>query len=318
MKEFNYLVVGAGSIGRRHFDNLKVLGKQAELLPWRQFDDGMFDATLKQKKGRIAVVIATGTGIRLELISRCAEYEVPLYIEKPLAYTRDQLSQIFSIPMELQRRSVIGFMMRYHPIVQKMAGFKLSGPFRSTLAIGHNVNQWRKEWSFSESYASDPEGGGVLLDLCHEIDMACILDPELRVTSVSCLEHPAFGGVDVASSISAQGTRLGLCTIHMDYLAPQLIRRGSFEGLHERFDYDFQKNAIVVSGNGPDCEQKLPQERNSLFLSLMKDFISLAEEQDTPFNKLFPRMDLVRNSCNAIADAWEKRRFVGQIEADLT
>ncbi|QFT32790.1 Inositol 2-dehydrogenase/D-chiro-inositol 3-dehydrogenase [Labrenzia sp. THAF82] len=316
--EFTYVVVGAGSIGKRHFDNLKALGKQAELLPWRRFDSLMFDAMLKQKKSRVAVVIATGTRIRFELISRCAEYDVPLYIEKPLAYTRDQLDQIFSIPEELQRRSVVGFMMRYHPIVQKLAEFKLSNPFRSTFTIGHDVNQWRSEWCFSESYASDPEGGGVLLDLCHEIDMACILDPELSVTSVACLEHPTFKGVDVASSISAQGKKVGLCTIQMDYLAPHLVRRGNCEGLHESLEYDFETNTVVVSGIGPKDTKTLPKERNSLFLNLMKDFIGLAEGQDRPFSKQIPRMDLVRGSCDAIVDAWEHRRFVGQIEANLT
>ena len=34
---FTYFVIGSGSIGRRHFANLRTMGKSTELLSWRRF-----------------------------------------------------------------------------------------------------------------------------------------------------------------------------------------------------------------------------------------------------------------------------------------
>jgi hypothetical protein len=44
----------------------------------------------------------------------------------------------------------------------------------------------------------------VLLDLCHEIDMASVLFPDLRLKSVTSVGHPNYAGVDFSSRLTVQ------------------------------------------------------------------------------------------------------------------
>ena len=55
-----FLVVGAGSIGKRHADNLRALGEAVELIPYRAFDP---DAVAR-RDDVAGMVIATATPIR--------------------------------------------------------------------------------------------------------------------------------------------------------------------------------------------------------------------------------------------------------------
>ena len=62
-----YYVVGSGSIGRRHHDNLQKLGAEAHLFGWRGLDMTTLEALIGGAESA-AVVIATATQVRLELI----------------------------------------------------------------------------------------------------------------------------------------------------------------------------------------------------------------------------------------------------------
>ena len=64
------LVIGAGSIGRRHHDNLTTLGAVPKLLSWREAGFAGAAAAMDQAE---AVVIATATDIRQRLIQFAAD-----------------------------------------------------------------------------------------------------------------------------------------------------------------------------------------------------------------------------------------------------
>lgn len=305
----SYLVIGAGSIGRRHHGNLRSLGAEAELLPWRGFDARAFEARLA---GVAGVVIATATGIRLELIEVCARAGVPVYVEKPLAFRVDEVERIYAVAAPVAERSVLGLMMRYHPAVMARAE---AGPeaFGFDFEIGHDVRQWRANWRFADSYAAKAEGGGVLLDLCHEIDMAECLFPGLEVQAVDCIGHADFPGVDFATRIALARNGGPVGTVAMDYLSPTFVRRAAFRGREGIVDLDLLSCREVASAAGAETVRTWAFERNDMFLGLMRDFMSLAEGRETSGNPLMPRLDRVRKSARLVASAWEAREFQGLI-----
>lgn len=307
------LVIGSGSIGRRHHDNLQTLGASSRLVSWRE---GGLGGALSALDGAEAVVIATATDIRLPLIEAAAARGLPLYVEKPLAFRPSEVEKIAEVAAPVAGRSMLGLMLRYHPAVRALAEADLGDVFQFALTIGHDVTKWRENWRFSESYASRADGGGVLLDLCHELDLAACLFPGLAVVQVDSLGHPAFPGVDFASRISLR--RQGLVgDVSMDYLTP-LLHRGTVLRGHERMhDFDLAAQSYRVTDRTGARFLDLPLERNAMFLDAMRDFLALASGQPTSGNPLMPRLDLCLPSARLVAQAWSMRTFVGEIQKDI-
>jgi predicted dehydrogenase len=307
------LVIGSGSIGRRHHDNLLALGASSRLISWRA---GGLGGALAAMTDAEAVVVATATDIRLPLIEAAAARGLPVYIEKPLAFRPEEVEAIAEVTAPVAERSMLGLMLRYHPAVRALAAADLSDVFHFALTIGHDVTQWRQNWRFSESYAAKAEGGGVLLDLCHELDLAACLFPGLEVTRVESLGHPAFPGVDFASRVSLRrGGVVG--DVSMDYLTPLLHRRTILRGTERMHDFDFAAQVYRVTEPSGPRVLDLPLDRNAMFLDAMRDFLGLAFGGSTHGNPLMPRLDLCLPSARLVAQAWALRGFVGEITKEI-
>jgi predicted dehydrogenase len=307
------LVIGSGSIGRRHHDNLQTLGASSRLVSWRE---GGLGGALAALDGAEAVVIATATDIRLHLIEAASARGLPLYVEKPLAFRPNEVEAIAEVAAPVADRSMLGLMLRYHPAVRALAEADLSDVFQFALTIGHDVTQWRANWRFSDSYAARADGGGVLLDLCHELDLAHCLFPGLKVTGVESLGHPAFPGVDFASRISLVSQGL-VGDVSMDYLTPGLHRRTILRGTERMHDFDFAAQDYRVTDAGGQRKLALALERNAMFLDAMRDFLALASGAPTSGNPLMPRLDLCLPSARLVAQAWAARRFLGEITKEI-
>ncbi|WP_309663995.1 Gfo/Idh/MocA family oxidoreductase [Tabrizicola sp.] len=308
------LVVGAGSIGRRHHENLMALGAQSHLIGWRGFSAQALAARLAE--GADAVVIATATDVRLPLVKACAAAGVPFYVEKPLAFRPADVETIAVLAAPVAQRSMLGMMMRYHPAFRELAATDLSDVFQFALSIGHDVTQWRANWRFSQSYAAKADGGGVLLDLCHEVDMAACLFPGLSVHAVESLGHVAYPGVDMASRISLGRTGLS-GDVAMDYLTPKLHRHCILRGSERMHDFDFaSQHYVVTDAAGPAALHK-PLDRNEMFLAAMRDFLALVAGRVVSDIEHLPRLDLCLPSARLVAGAWAARVFNGQIRKEI-
>ena len=311
-----YFVVGSGSIGRRHHDNLKALGAEVHLLGWRGLDMATLEAMIGgacSRGGQAALVIATATQVRLELIALAGRLRVPFYVEKPLAYRMDDLERIYDAAAPVAERSMVGFMMRYHPALRALAEEPVAA-YRFHMEIGHDVRQWRANWRFGDSYAAREEGGGVLLDLCHELDMAHVLFPGAGVTAVESIGHADFPGVDFATQVTLAQDGGPVGTAAMDYLSPRSLRRAVLRGREEVLDLDWLAPRWVRSDGKEEQVREWAFERNDMFTGIMRDFMALVEGGETGGNPLMPRFDRVQESCALIARAWEAREFRGQIE----
>ncbi len=304
----HYTIIGGGSIGRRHYENLVHLGADARLIGWRGLSEADLGAALD---GAIGAVIATATDIRKLPIRAAVERGVALYIEKPLAYRAADLTALMEVAAPVAERSVAGFMMRYHPAVRALYDDPVEA-FRFSFEIGHDVRQWRQNWRFADSYAARSEGGGVLLDLCHEIDLASFLVPGVEVVSVDAVGHADFPGVDFAARVSmARDGAHG--AVAMDYLSPRFIRRASLIGRETGIDLDLLNGRQVRWRGDKETSRDWDFERNEMFLGIMGDFMALAEGRAPSDTPLLPRLDRVAQSCGLIANAWEARKFTGEI-----
>ncbi len=307
------LVIGAGSIGKRHAGNLERLGARVEQMPWRACD--LHD--IAKRTDVTAMVIATATQIRLELVQLCAQKGWPFYAEKPLAWRVDQAQAIHAAAAPVAARSMVGFMMRYHPAVQDLVARDLSHIYGFSFEIGHDVRQWRANWRFADSYAAKPQGGGVLLDLSHELDMALALFPGLTVQSAQSIGHLGFPGVDFATRIALAAPNGPAGTVAMDYLSPVSLRRAGLRGMDGILDLDFLAPALTHATPKGSETLRYSFDRNDMFLSAMRDFLALVDGRAPSGNPLLPRFDRMETSTHLIAAAWEARTFTAQLSHDM-
>ena len=169
------------------------------------------------------------------------------------------------------------------------------------------------ELSFADSYAADPDGG-VLLDLCHEIDLAFLLCGSAPA-SVSSIEHPDFAGVDIATTLICvnrwpQHTHCyGLSSTSADTTGTH-YRIGTRNRIRRR------KCPLHQITADKRVTQNLGQERNTMFVDFMSDFMALAEGRETT-NPHIPRLDRVEDVCLRLKER-EMREFKGQLRANLT
>lgn len=311
------LVIGAGSAGRRHHKNLVALGAESTLMPYSDFVEEGRGPNEKRVHGWDGAVIATSTHIRLDVIRHFAAAGVPLYIEKPLSFRTSDLHEILDAAKDIASRSMVGFMMRYHPAFRCLGDADLAGIYRFSFEIGHDVRRWRPGRRFAGSYGARADGGGVLLDLCHELDMASFLFPRARELSVRCLGHDDYPGVDFCTSVALSGPSAPLGTVSMDYLSPVYIRRMTLRGTDDSFEFDFARDSYLRdAGDGP-VHVPLRCERNELFLAAMRDFLSLIAGRALDNLRYVPRLDLAAESCMLIARAWDAREFRGTIAGDF-
>lgn len=312
----NIPVIGSGSIGTRHHQNLQSLNVRSELLSVRQ--NGVTRLTQLLQDSEIdGVVIATATPIRLELIRLCAANDIPMYIEKPLCVTAAQVKEIFELcDARLAARSMVGFMMRYHPLVKRLCTQSVDDVYRFDLVIGHDVTQWRQNWSFAQSYAADPIGGGVLLDLCHELDLAKLLFPSASITSVSSIGHSDYPQVDFATQINLAADNGALGTVSMDYLSPVSTRQITLYGRESLTTVDMNTLQYRCDNGDSVVADKTDFERNDMFIDAMQDFLLLIGGDNA--SEYCPRLDLMHDHCELIAHAWESRRFTALLDHQIS
>lgn len=212
------LVIGCGSIGRRHIRLLKEMGVRVEGVDtsreagWRVSDEfGVMTYTelhhalehCYDEQGELSrwdgAIIATPNHLHYETAQEViVNAGIPVLIEKPLAHTLVDAEALTNhadtegVPM------LIGYTLRFHPGLRKLKKLLDEGTLgtvrHATIRCSSYLPSWRPGTDYHQNYAaSQAQGGGVLLDCSHEIDYACWLLGEPESVSCTTLNTGALG-----------------------------------------------------------------------------------------------------------------------------
>jgi len=196
------LIIGLGSIGMRHLrllseiDNFDVIcfrsGKRKYLPDFHEkYGIEIFeslDRAIDEKPD--FAIIANPTALHLETALSLAYAEVPFLIEKPVADRMEGLNELKKVVLGKNLPVMVGFQLRHHPDYKHLVRVVNSGAIGIPLYLHGCVGQYLPDWhpqdDYRQSYSAKKElGGGVILDLCHEIDIANSIFG--KVVSVSCV-----------------------------------------------------------------------------------------------------------------------------------
>jgi predicted dehydrogenase len=180
MKDKNILLIGYGSIGKRHTKNLIDIGiKPYILTKYSDNLDVIFLRDLKEIKDKNidCCIIATPTARHLDDLKKCLTLSnLPkiILVEKPLECSYLRGEKIIDISKKYGIDIFIAYNMRFLNVFNLIKKFIKEQ--KDTIRIvdvvaGQDLKEWRPYKDYTESYSAHrDQGGGVDLDLSHEID----------------------------------------------------------------------------------------------------------------------------------------------------
>lgn len=173
------LIIGLGSIALKHIVAIKTLEPDAEIYALRSNQSGsevegvISCYTLSEVPPEIRfIIISNPTSLHLQTIKDIAHYGLPLFIEKPPIDNLEDANEILELVDKLNLPTYIAFNLRFHPIVQWLKNnIDTYRVIEVNAYCGSYLPDWRPNQDYREVYSAHEEfGGGVHLDLTHEID----------------------------------------------------------------------------------------------------------------------------------------------------
>jgi predicted dehydrogenase len=288
------LVIGGGSIGKRHLANLTTLGVQhlalvemdparreavAGELSVRSFPD--VEAGLEWQPD--FVVIATPTHLHLEQSSRVVRGDFHLFVEKPLSHSGAGLSELSDLVESKKLVSMVGCNMRFHPgparVKQLLSEDRIGRILFARLHTGSYLPRWRPSTDYRKNYAAHEEtGGGCILDWIHEIDLTRWYLGKVRevVCMAGHLSSLEITTEDVAAIICRHGSG-AISEIHLDYVQQTYERGCQIVGEQGSIFWDFTQKLVrwfdAASGKWNTFSEPDGWELNQMYVDEMKHFI---------------------------------------------
>ena len=178
------LIVGLGSIGNKHLNIVKRLLPSAELGIKRHKENKIvFSGNIKNFLSNNEMlnfqpnisILTNPAPFHIETALQLAEINSNIFIEKPLSVTTKQVRDLISICQIKNLILQVGYNLRFSSSLQKFKEIVGSGQLGVAQEIECEAGQYLPDWRPESDYrlgvsARKELGGGVLLELSHEID----------------------------------------------------------------------------------------------------------------------------------------------------
>ena len=182
----NILIIGLGSIAKKHIFALKQLNIIAKIYALRSKSNSeALDGVISiYDLNNIDVffdfaIISNPTNLHFKYIELLADKGVNLFIEKPPISSLENIKILEKTIQESEIITYVACNLRFHPCIQYIKENLISKTKRINeinIYCGSYLPNWRPNKNFREIYSVNPDmGGGVHLDLYHEIDYTCWL-----------------------------------------------------------------------------------------------------------------------------------------------
>ncbi|MBC7609393.1 MAG: Gfo/Idh/MocA family oxidoreductase [Polaromonas sp.] len=257
------LMTGAGSIAKRHANNLLASLPDAEvivvtrdpaqrLLSWPAGVQSVASFEQGLAANPDAVMICSVSASHAQELLKVLELGLPVFVEKPLLTSLADLQRIEALLATTHPACVVGCNLRFLPSLRRLRQALQDGLIGTVVRAHLEVGQWLPDWrpgrALESSYSADAgAGGGVVFDLVHEIDAAVWLLGDLTLVS-------AVGGHLSSLPIRAPDTAVALLraasghpvTVSLDYISRKPVRRYVFVGEGGTLIWDMQAGRLSL------------------------------------------------------------------------
>lgn len=221
------LIVGFGSIGKRHTNAFKELKAEVALVTKQNLAEEKaytsIEEALKSFSPHI-VVIANDTGLHEQSLKELValDFKGLVMVEKPLGHIQFELKHNFS-------SLVVSYNLRMSPILL-MLKKELTNKniIAANIYCGQYLPEWRPGRDYRSIYSAKKKlGGGVLRDLSHELDYAQWLLGSMKTVGAQG-GHFSSLEIETDDTFTLIGESYSCCSItvsmnYLDRLAKRLI-----------------------------------------------------------------------------------------------
>jgi predicted dehydrogenase len=324
------LLIGLGSIGRRHL-RLLVEMIDCEIICWRSgkeqvlpgVDDkyeveafDSLDQAISEKPD--FAIIANPTSLHVETALALAKADIPFLIEKPVSDRMEGLDSLKEIVSEKNLPVLVGFQLRHHSGYKQLLELINSGeigrPLNLQGCVGQYLPDWRPDVDYRQSYSAKKNfGGGVILDLCHEIDIAIsILGQVLRVSCIC--DHYSDLEIETEDMADITMEHQGRCVshIHLNYLERDYMWVTTVMGSLGTITWDYGKGYVEIvrsGGTSQRWDNPVGFERDWLFRDQLKHWLEVLNGKTPPLVNLDDGIVATQIALAAKRSSVEKRHI---------
>lgn len=181
------LVLGCGSIGKRHINNFTGLGvkdiiavdpredRRAEVAS--RFGVTKLYPTIEQALAHKvdAAIICSPTSMHVQPSLELARRGAHLMIEKPISHNLDGVDELLKVCADKKLVCFIAYVMRFYPPLATVKRLLDEGAVGTVLSVRTENSSYLPDWHPWEDYrtfymAKKDQGGGAILDESHTID----------------------------------------------------------------------------------------------------------------------------------------------------
>lgn len=289
-----FLIIGGGSIGKRHIKNLRILGFTDIICLKRKVDPEFAEENNVKVITDIAqigitsidaVIVCTPTSLHNEGLEIAAELKAAIFMEKPLIHDKKGFIEAKHILAGFQQPFFIGFMLRFHPLVQKIASLLkdkyLGEVYSARFEFGSYLPYWHPWEDYKNSYASQKQlGGGVINTITHELDLIQYYfgDPlTINCTKLN-LNKLHLEVEEIAEGVFEYKNKI--VSLHIDYLQKDYDRKIRILCDDGSIDWSWHENKIIVKQHKKQPEYYHVEnfDVNQLYIDELKQFIQIVKE----------------------------------------
>jgi predicted dehydrogenase len=292
------LVIGAGSVGTRHAQNLGSLGFENVLLyrsghgaPQREgWSTTDLDEALALRPP--AALVCNPTALHVEAALAVARSGCHLFIEKPVSHSMDGVEALAAEVAARRLTVLVGYQFRFHPGLRQVKQWLAEGAIGEVASArarwGEYLPGWHPGEDYRRSYSARRElGGGVVVTLSHPFDyLRWLLGEVVEVSAQTAQRGGLELDVEDTAHVLLRFASGVLATVSLDYVERPASHRLHLVGRNGLIAWDGGTGVARLhdSASGEVLSTSPPAgfDRNSMFLDEMKHFMACVQGREQP------------------------------------
>jgi predicted dehydrogenase len=331
--ELRVLLVGLGSIGKRHLSNIKTIDPNAIITVWHlhskkqelglkiesvtdvvySFEDAI------RKKPDVAFITCPSSH-HISIATMLAKEGIDLFIEKPLSSNLSGVENFLHIGKKQKIVIMVGYNLRFHRPIQLLKQKISDGAIGNLIGIRAEVGQYLPDWRPGRDYrqsvsACKELGGGAVLELSHELDYARWFFGEVKSVSA---QVDRLGDLDIdvedTADIILKFSNNAIGSIHLDMVQRSPTRCCHVVGSEGTLKWDGMTDLVTQFSTKTNKWSVLhPAEkidRNEMYLTEIQHFFECVNTRKEPLIGGYEGKRVLEIALAALESSKEQRSVI--------